>query len=321
MNFAAVEKIANAVLYEGYILYPYRASSTKNRQRWNFGTLYPQTYAEAQRPAEAFRLTTECLVKADSDARLTIRIRFLQLVDPAAKADGQNSNGDWQHGIERSHDFNGLSLASASSHDVALDFSIPAKSGDDAAKRLFGKLNISATPLSNGYKLHLELSNLSPSHEIPDRNRALLQSFTSAHLLIAIENAEFISLLDPPDEFRSAATSCKNQGIFPVLVGEQDQRSMMLCSPIILYDYPQVAPESAGDFFDATEMDEMLALRVLTLTDEEKREMRNDDRARQILERTESLPQEHLMKVHGAIRSMRRLAVKTEEVDADEERP
>ena len=41
MNFASVEKIAAAVLYEGYILYPYRATAIKNRQRWNFGTLYP----------------------------------------------------------------------------------------------------------------------------------------------------------------------------------------------------------------------------------------------------------------------------------------
>ena len=52
---------------------------------------------------------------------------------------------------------------------------------------------------------------------------------------------------------------------------------MMLCSPIILYDYPKIAPESAGDFFDGTEMDEMLTLRVLTLTDAEKQEMRNGD--------------------------------------------
>ena len=64
---------------------------------------------------------------------------------------------------------------------------------------------------------------------------------------------------------------------------------MLLCSPIILYDYPQIAPESAGDFFDGTEMDEMLTLRVMTLTDEEKDEMRSgDDRVRNLLERTEA---------------------------------
>ena len=45
MNFDGVEKIAAAILYEGYILYPYRPTAIKNRQRWNFGTLYPRVYA------------------------------------------------------------------------------------------------------------------------------------------------------------------------------------------------------------------------------------------------------------------------------------
>ncbi len=82
---------------------------------------------------------------------------------------------------------------------------------------------------------------------------------------------------------------------------------MMLSSPIILYDYPQIAPESAGDFFDGTEIDEMLTLRIMTLTDDEKREMRGaDERARLILERTEAMPVEHLMKLHGAVRGISR---------------
>jgi len=79
-----------------------------------------------------------------------------------------------------------------------------------------------------------------------------------------------------------------------------------LSSPIILYDYPQIAPESAGELFDSTEIDEILTLRILTLTDEEKREMRNlDDRGRRILERTETMPLEQLMKLHGAVRGLR----------------
>jgi hydrogenase maturation protease len=89
-------------------------------------------------------------------------------------------------------------------------------------------------------------------------------------------------------------------------VGAEGERDTMLSSPIILYDYPQIAPESAGQFFDGTEIDEMLALRILTLTDEEKREMSQvDEKARQLLERTEALPPEHLMKLHGALRGLR----------------
>jgi hypothetical protein len=82
----------------------------------------------------------------------------------------------------------------------------------------------------------------------------------------------------------------------------------MLSSPVILYDYPQIAPESPGDLFDGCEIDEILALRILTMTDAEKREVRDgDDRARQILERTENLSPEHLMKLHGTLREMRPL--------------
>ena len=80
MNFDGAEKIAAAILYEGYILYPYRPTAIKNRQRWNFGTLYPRVYAQAQRPEEPFRLVTECLVVADETASLDVRLRFLQLV-------------------------------------------------------------------------------------------------------------------------------------------------------------------------------------------------------------------------------------------------
>ena len=68
---------------------------------------------------------------------------------------------------------------------------------------------------------------------------------------------------------------------------------------------PQIAPESAGNLFDGTEIDEILALRILTLTDEEKSEMREgDERAREILERTEALPAEQFAKLHGTLRGL-----------------
>ena len=93
------------------------------------------------------------------------------------------------------------------------------------------------------------------------------------------------------------------------MAGEEGQHDLILSAPIILYDYPQIAPESAGDLFDGTEIDEILALRILTMTDAEKLEVRNgDDRARRILERTEMLPPEHFQKLHGALRGLRAIA-------------
>jgi hypothetical protein len=124
----------------------------------------------------------------------------------------------------------------------------------------------------------------------------------SVHTLLAVHNGAFISLLDPPEEHRVAAALCHNIATWPVLAGSPGERSLMLSSPIILYDYPQIAPESAGDFFDGTEIDEILTLRVLTLSQEEKQEVRaGDDRARAILERTEALPPEAFAKMHGDI--------------------
>ena len=130
----------------------------------------------------------------------------------------------------------------------------------------------------------------------------------SAHVVLGIEGGAFVSLLDPPESLQAAVAGCHNQGTFPVLVGEEGQRDTVLASPIILYDYPQIAPESAGDLFDGTEIDEILSLRIMTMTDEEKSEMRqSDERARQMLERTETMPAEQFMKLHGVLRGLRPL--------------
>jgi hypothetical protein len=304
MNFSSVEKIAKAVLYEGYILYPYRPSSTKNRQRWNFGTLYPRGWAELQRPAEPSRMVTECLVQASPETKLDLRVRFLQFV-PSAE------NENWEQGVERWADQNELPLTQLCEETVSLDLAFQETERVEGLKPLHGNLSISAEVLPERLcKVRLELQNttfISKPGELL-RAQMLLQSMISAHLLLGVNNGEFVSLLDPPADSADAVKSCQNSGAFPVLVGEEGLRSMMLSSPIILYDYPQIAPESAGDFFDGTEMDEMLALRVMTLSEEEKEVMRQgDEYARQILERTETLPTEHWMKVHGAIRGMRRV--------------
>ena len=89
MNLAVVDKIAKAVLYEGYMLYPYRPSSVKNQQRWNFGVLCPRSYSEAQKGSEAWTMQTECLVQGSSPTMLEIRVRFLQLV---ARSVGELTN-------------------------------------------------------------------------------------------------------------------------------------------------------------------------------------------------------------------------------------
>ena len=322
MNFDGIEKIAAAILYEGYILYPYRLSAIKNRQRWNFGTLYPQTFAEAQRPPEPFRLVAECLVVAEANAALTIKISFLQLLRHQQGSSSGVSNTstfsdpslEWEEAIERTSQYYDLHLKDfvAQPLTFALQMERTPISGSpnsEQASGLEATLTIAAVLLpEEAYKLHFELQNTSPllHGATARRHEALPQSFVSAHLLLGITGGEFVSLLDPEEIHRESAAACHNVGVFPVLVGDEPERFMMLCSPIILYDYPKVAPESAGDFFDGTEMDEMLTLRVLTLTDAEKQEMREGDPlARRILERTESITPEALLKAHGVIREIR----------------
>jgi hydrogenase maturation protease len=163
---------------------------------------------------------------------------------------------------------------------------------------------------SGACKLRLELENISPLSNGAEsrRDEALPQSLVSAHLLFGLTGGEFISLLEPSDRYSADAKACTSIGVFPVLAGDEPDRSILLLSPIIMYDYPKTSPESAGDFFDGTEMDEMLTLRVLTLTEDEKQQMRTGDlRARRILERTEALTGEEMLKAHGIVRPTREI--------------
>jgi len=170
-----------------------------------------------------------------------------------------------------------------------------------------GELELRSQPLGGECsKITLVVRNLAGLVDgSGNREAALLRSLVSVHSILHVVGGEFVSSTDPPEEFRAAVAECRNLGSWPVLVGDEDKRDTVLSAPIILYDYPQIAPESQGDLFDATEIDEILTLRVLTLSDSEKEEIRaGDPRARQILERSESMPPEHLMKLHG-VRGMK----------------
>jgi hypothetical protein len=276
MNSKRVEEIANAVLYEGYLLYPYRASAIKNQQRWNFGVLYPREYAEKQSGVDAWTMQTECLVTANSRAALEVRIRFLQLTGEGA--------------MEHELDLPAVELTELAAAPASHNF-------------IEATVDLRATRLSGDvFKTRVTIFNSSEC-AASSREDALLHSLISTHTMLGIQGGEFVSLLEPPEQLSQFAAACENIGAWPVLVGEPGERDTMLSSPIILYDYPQIAPESPGALFDGTEIDEILTLRIMTLTDEEKLEMASgDERARQILERTEAMPVEQFMKMHGVLR-------------------
>jgi hypothetical protein len=135
------------------------------------------------------------------------------------------------------------------------------------------------------------------------RDQAVACALVSTHAILQVEGGAFVSLIDPPPDCVSLAKQCHNVGAWPVLVGAEGSNDMMLAAPIILYDYPQVAPESPGDLFDGTEIDEILSLRIMTLSDEEKCQAAAvDERVRALLARTETLDRNQMAKLHGAMR-------------------
>jgi hypothetical protein len=332
MNRELARKVADSVLYEGYMLYPYRPSAIKNRQRWCFGILYPPAYAEVISGTERSQMHSECLVKGPADAIIQIEPRFLHLslrqifrrIDngleavPSLLIDGHFvENGDEPQ--ERSAIFEFPLSAKRQQYE----FNFPASYRDEplcdsageklgnasySQQELRGVVLVSADQIGDdAWKVTIDVANQTPLiGRAGDRDAALPFAMLSTQVILTANNAQFISLLDLPDDMKQAAAACRNVSNFPVLLGSPGEHEMMLCSPILLYDYPQVAPESAGDFYDGTEMDEMLTLRLITLTEEEKSQMRlADQHMRSLLERTEATEREQLMRTHGTIRELR----------------
>jgi hypothetical protein len=331
------KKIAEAVLYEGYLLWPYRRSARKNQQRWTFGGVYPRAYSEARGEDDPWIMQTQCLVVGDGETTVEVKVRFLHVTE--RKVGRKNAGGtlefvdelrvgkerylSWDEATEREIAVGRFELSELESLK-RIDIDIPEGSreepltepaGGEVAgalvrgwRALRGTVEVVAEPLREGvFRVTVRITNTTPWGG-EDRESTLKQTFVSTHTALEVENGEFVSLIDPPENLREAAEGCENLKTWPVLVGEEVERNMMLSSPIILYDYPQIAPESPGDLFDGTEIDQMLILNVLNLTDEEKEEMRaSDPRGREILERCESLSPEELMNLSGAIREFRML--------------
>jgi hypothetical protein len=177
-----------------------------------------------------------------------------------------------------------------------------------SSSALEGDVQIASRELRPGlHRISVEIANTTPFAE-GSREEALERTFCSTHTVLSADGAQFVSLTDPPPDLRAEAVACDNEGTWPVLVGEPGSRDTLLSSPIILEDHPRIAPESPGDLFDGGEIDGLLTLNILSLTDEEKAEMRDSDpRTREILERTENLSEEEMMRLHGAIRDLRHM--------------
>ena len=359
-RFSVARAVADAVLYEGYVLYPYRASARKNQMRWQFGVLTPLSYALAE-GSEHSAMRTEAIVDPGPDAVLTVRIRCLQVQHRAIEAlgpegafvpvDGLAVDGvrwvAWDEAVDHEVDLEPVHLLPLGDRLAEVAVELPA--GDEIEllhsaagtlvgravrrrERVDGRVRVGsqwADGLGALLKVTVEVENTTAwpepaerdAAEPPDRDAAMSRSLVAVHTLLAVDDGVFVSLLDPPAYAATAVEGCLNEGTFPVLVGPgiggtaigttaigttANAGDLVLSSPIILYDHPAVAPESEGDFCDATEIDEILALRVLTLTDDEKAEARGTDRrSAAIIDRCDEMTPEAWERLHGTVRALR----------------
>ena len=347
-----IRAVADAVLYEGYLLYPYRATSSKNQLRWQFGVLGPQG-AEAAGIGEDSHMSMQCLLdlglldlgsldlglldlgrneSIEGQGGLTIYVRFLQLQQRRAeRADGQGGYlpvAELQVDGERWFSWN-EAVEAEKSRTVPLPdllsgrtWSVVAKAGEgtepvhDQLGNVGGRLvrqcwDVAATvsarlePVGELHRLSVSIDNQATADGLANKEAALRRSLLGTHVIVESHDptAGFVSVIDPPDHAREAAGQCRQHRCWPVLAGEPGAVSAVLGSPIILYDYPEIAGESTGSLFDATEIDEILMLRVLTMTDAEKAEARaTDPRAAEIIDRCDAMSPEDLMRLHGRLR-------------------
>lgn len=348
MSFERARAIADAVLYEGYVLYPYRASSTKNQWRWQFGVLAPRAWSEAG-GCEPWAMQTECLVEpsaGDGGSVIELEgcVRALRLCrrsierlvsreperfEPVATLDvGDERLTSWDEGLEVELPFTHsierwvagaprtprtprilervLSGARAVEPIRTPDGTVVGRCVRETLPLVL-QIEVRdeiAMAMPDVVRLRVRVENHTDAAELAaPREVALRGALAGVHTLLAVRGGAFLSIVDGPAWAADVARACQNVGTWPILAGEPGKRDVLLSSPIILADHPGIAPESPGDMCDATEIDEILTLRTLTLTEEEKRDSRGTDaRSRAIVDRVETMPPETLAALHGARR-------------------
>jgi hypothetical protein len=303
VNLDPVRKIADAVLYEGYILYPYRASSQKNQSRWQFGVVMAPGYAAAD-PSETSFTRAECVLEHSGQPSVRVLLRFLQV-------QRRTSGGDtWDEAVEREVEA-AADAAALSGDGVVREFTVEGGEDrdEDVVRRrepLAGAITVRAAEVPGPWRalqLEVRVENRTSLGSVPQRREdALPTSLVAAHTIITAEGGKFLSMTDPPEWAAPAVAGCRNEGGWPVLA-DPDGR-VMLSSPIILYDHPELAAESPGELYDGTEIDEILTLRTMALSDDEKAEARaTDPRAAALLDRVDSMDPQVLARLHGTLRS------------------
>ncbi|WAC89880.1 hypothetical protein [Mycobacterium sp. Aquia_213] len=314
--------VADAVLYEGYLLYPYRGTSSKNQSRWQFGVLGPPGAADASL-GEDDALAAQFLVQ-DAEA-ITLVVRFLQLQHRRAErelTDGRfepvaeltTPSGSWltwDEAVECERSFGPIAL-----DDLPWTLPVVAEAATDTElldggrlvrerKRIHGELTVSAEPDGAVRRVSVRLNNIGDT--AADKDDAIARSMIGSHLIAEVIGGQFVSMLEPSPDAADAVSRCGQHRCFPVLAGPPGSQDMLLISPIILYDHPEVAEQSNAALYDCTEIDEILTLRVMTMTDDEKAQARaTDPRAARIIDQCDAMSPDAMARLHGVLRDPHR---------------
>ncbi len=276
MMDGSLKKLSDTLLYEGYSLYPYRKSALKNQHRWNFGVLYPASYVN-QTPtysSDKAKFVTEFLVEFERP-RPTFHCNLRFFRQDKDQSDREEN----------------ITITDISGNYVKLLESA----------HLSGKIEFELTPLNDTVaQLSVRLENTACGKmPFKTRQEALTNSFLSTHMIIQAQGASFVSMTSYPEAYEQFIATCCNDGLWPVLVGERDKRNSVLAAPIILDDFPKIAEFSPTGLCDATEIDEMLALRLRTLSESEKQEIRSDAHSAGLLKSIECLTNDQFLSLHG----------------------
>jgi hypothetical protein len=264
----SVERLLTTLLYEGYALYPYTPGAIKNATPTPFGIVYPPVYA-AGGPHTFDRARMQLVLEPGSSVTGT-----LVFLEPS---------GERHQGVARRVELEA---------DATVEF---------AFDSVQGRVRLATTPLDGGLvRVAMCVHNTTPVPEGLDRAAALLSSLLSTHLVAHSPGGRFASPIAPGPTAAAAVASCDHINIFPVLATPDDDT--VLGATIVLPDHPQIAPESHGDLFDATEIEEALLLHVLALSDAERAAIAEQDpKVREMLERAEAAGPETIARLHGRV--------------------
>ncbi len=260
-----VNELVNSLLYEGYALYPYTPGATKNATPTPFGIVYPPAYA-AECAGAYDHARLECFARPLSGATLSAELRFLV------------PEGERFEARERRAELG------------------PVPVGERATALFEGGRFTLRSEVSDDGRVRVR-SCVHNTLEVPaglERGAALTLSFISTHIVLRVSAGRFLSPLE---------TGHESVNIWPVLASATDDA--VLGATIALPDHPRIAPESHGNLFDNTEIEEALLLHIHSLTDAEREQAAAQDPAVQaMLERALALGPQEIMSVHGGLKEV-----------------